>query len=605
MAVFETMRENTKVILWITVVAFIGLIFLAWGADFSSKLMGGGGDPGVLAEVNGERITARQYSEAFRQAQLVYEQQTGRRPDEQTELMLRSSTWEQMVDQTLLRQAVADHGIVVSDQEVAQALFSNPPQRLLTSPSFQTNGQFDLRLYQSWLSDPRTNTLPLEAEQREMLEQAKLQMLLLTGVKISEGEVREVWLAQSEKRDLAYAQIPYRNLPDPAAPTNDELQSYLAEHRDEFRIPPQTAMEFVRIDKVISAEDSLDAATEIRDALEELRRGEQFEVIVQIYSEAPPSRRGGETGALMQREQFSRPERREAAFSLDVGSRSDIITSASGFHIIDVQERTTEDDVEKVKIAEIFVPLRMSPETNFALRDRALEFADSAAVMGFPEAAEFFELSAAETGDFDPDGFVPGLTRVATAKEFAQRARPGDISRPAETLQSWYVFHLTAKRPARDATLADVESRVRLAYLLEARQEAAVQRAAAILERCRGGMSLEAAAATDTLTNYGTAAGVTRVGFVRGIGQEPRVTGSAFALREPGLVTHVVRGNQHAFVIEVQQLQQTDEEEFAAQREQLMQQILREKQSRAIQEWILAQRENAEIDDYRQVLVSM
>ncbi|MBD3235556.1 MAG: hypothetical protein GF330_02500 [Candidatus Eisenbacteria bacterium] len=604
MPLFEVMRENTKVILWITVVAFVGLIFLAWGADFTSRLTGGSVDPGVLAKVNGDPITARQYSEALRQAQLVYEQQTGRRPDEQTELMLRSSTWEQLVDRTLMEQAIERHGVVVSDQEVAQALLTNPPQRFLTSPSFQTDGQFDMRLYQSWLSDPRTNTLPLEREQREMLEQAKLQMLLLTGVKVSEAEVREAWLAQGAKRDLAYVQIPYRSLPDPPAPTDAQLQQYLADHQDEYALSSKAALQYVRWEKGVSSEDSLDAASEIRDALEELERGEPFEVIVQIYSEAPPSRRGGESGTRMRREQFSRPAVRDAAFSLEVGSRSDVITTEDGFHIIEVQERTGEGEEQQVKIAEIFVPLRMSYETNFALRDRAMEFADSAAVMGFGEAAEVFDLQVAETGEFDPEGYVPGLTRVSAAKEFAQRARPGHISRPVETLQAWYVFQLTERRPAREASLSDVESRVRLAYLQEARREAARARAEEILAKCREGMSLQAAAATDTLANYDTAEEVTRVGFVRGIGQEPRVTGSAFALPAPGLVPRVITGNQHAFVVELVEIHEPSEEEFAEQRAQLRQQILREKQNRALQEWMATQRELAEIDDYRQILVS-
>ena len=48
MPLFEMMRDNTKVILWITVVAFVGLIFLAWGADFSSKLRRGGAEPARL-----------------------------------------------------------------------------------------------------------------------------------------------------------------------------------------------------------------------------------------------------------------------------------------------------------------------------------------------------------------------------------------------------------------------------------------------------------------------------------------------------------------------------------------------------------------------------
>ena len=77
MGLFEAMRENTKVILWITVIAFVGLIFLAWGANFSTRSGGGSYEAGILGAVNGEKIRREVFSDAFQQARLLYEQSIG------------------------------------------------------------------------------------------------------------------------------------------------------------------------------------------------------------------------------------------------------------------------------------------------------------------------------------------------------------------------------------------------------------------------------------------------------------------------------------------------------------------------------------------------
>lgn len=606
MPLFEVMRENTKIILWVTVVAFVGLIFLAWGADFTSSFGGRKGqEPGVLARVNGQDILAREFSEAFEEARLMYEQQSGQRPNEEAEIMLRTSTWENLVERALVRHEVKRRGIIVTAQEVADALLQNPPRRFLLSPSFQTDGKFDIQIYQSWLTNPRTNTLPLELEQREQLEQAKLQLLLLAGVKVSEIDVREAWLQQNEKIDLTYAQIPYHRIQVATEVEDGALASYLAEHHEEFRLPRRTALEYIRLGKELSVEDSLDAYSEINDAFEELQHGENFAVLVQIYSEAPPSRRGGELGTYMNRDQFSRHDVREAAFSLEVGEASDIIVSADGFHLIKVEDRKTEDGVAKTKIAEIYVPRRMSYETNFALRDRAMDFADSAHVHGFRPAAEIFELNVLETGFFDPTGFVPGLRSMQTAKEFAAASRPGEISRPVETVDAWYVLSTAEAQPGREATLDDARASVQAAYLMEQRRQGAEQSALAILERCRNGTPLREAALAESLAVYNQSSGVARVGFAKGIGHEPKVTGAAFALDEPGLVPIAIQGNQGAFVVEVINRPEVDEEAYAGEKEELRMRLLREKQNRSITEWVRLAREKAEIDDYRELLVSM
>ncbi len=111
MALFETMRENTKAILWITVIAFVGLIFLAWGADFSSHRRGGHVEEGVIGSVNGQQILARDFEAAFEEGRSSYEQQTGRQPDESYYLMLQASAWDQLIERALVRQEAQRRGV--------------------------------------------------------------------------------------------------------------------------------------------------------------------------------------------------------------------------------------------------------------------------------------------------------------------------------------------------------------------------------------------------------------------------------------------------------------------------------------------------------------
>ncbi len=606
MALFETMRENTKAILWITVIAFVGLIFLAWGADFSSHRRGGHVEEGVIGSVNGQQILARDFEAAFEEGRSSYEQQTGRQPDESYYLMLQASAWDQLIERALVRQEAQRRGIVVTEKEVATALLYNPLPRFRNSPGFlDDKGQFDLRLYQAWLADNRTNTIPLEREYRELVLQQKLRMLMLSGVVVSNTELRQAWVDQNEKLDLAYVQVPYARVRVDEQVDDATLERYLQEHREDFRLPEQIALEYVKLVKKASETDSLQAYSEIEEAYQEFRRGEDFGVLVKSYSQAPQERWGGENSPYLERRELASPVLANAAFSLPVGGVSEIITTPDGFHLIRVEDRKAEDGVEKVRMADIFIPVKITYDTNYALRERATDLVDSTSAVGFSESAQGFGLPVQRTGLFDPQAFIPGLGRVAAAKEFATRARPQDTSRPIETADAWYVLHVTERRPARDATLADVQSRVRSACLLERRKEAARALAESVLQRCQGGIALERAVTGDSTATYATSQGVTRLGTARGIGRDPQLTSVAFSATGLGLIPRVIMGGQAAYVVNVTARMPLDETTFAEKKTELRQRLFEQKQREVLDEWMRQMRESARIEDFRPVIASM
>jgi len=606
MALFETMRENTKVILWITVLAFVGLIFLAWGADYATKSKSSGQEPGVLGRVNGEALYARDYSRLFEDSRASYEQEQGRLPDEKAQVGLAAETWQRMVDGALMRQMAAEHDIVVTDQEVANALLYAPLPQFRSLPAFlDEQGRFDPQRYQAWVADPRTNTLPLEEQYREMLMVQKLRMLALSTVKVSGEEVRSAWVGRNEKADIAYALVPYLKIPSEEQIADEELEDYLRSHEDQFRATARAALEYVRIDKRPTAEDTLEAMNQMDEVRHSLAQGEDFMTLVQSYSEATRDRWGGEQGRHFPREELAPPALRDAAFTLPVGQVSELISGPAGLHILRVEDRKTENGVELVKFAEIFIPIEMSYETNFAIQDRLLDLVDSTGVAAFREAAESAGLTVQETGPFDPEGFVPGLSRVAAAKEFAQRGEPGKPSRPVEAADAWYVFHLVERRPPEIPPLEEIRRSVRNAYLLDYRKQTASAHMREILDRARGGLPLDQAAALDTLAAYYRADGVVPQGQIRGIGYDPALNAAVFEAQVPGLLPELIVGNQAVFVVEILSPPVFDQAAFDAQKEQLRQRLLEQKQSQAAEQWMERVRKDARIEDYRPVISSM
>lgn len=606
MALFETMRENTKVVLWITVIAFVALIFLAWGADFTTR----GGrrnqlQEGVLARVNDEVIRIADYDEGLGMARIAYEEQTGKAPDESLELMMEASTWEQLLDRALIRSEAARQGVTVSEQEVSAAMLQSPLSRYRNNPAFRNEqGQFDIQRYQAWLVDPQTNTLPLEREYEDLIRQEKLRMQVLTGVIVSETEVRQAWLDQSERADIAFAMIPYARMTVSEDVDDAALSAFLQERAAEFRLPEQVSIEYVKLAKRPTMADSIQAASEIEEAYAEFKRGEDFTALVQSYSQAPMERWGGDGAPYFDRAQLGTGKVAAAAFTLPVGEVSSILAEPDGFHLIRVEDRKTEEGTEKVRIAEIFVPLKLSYDTNMALRDQMLSLADSTEAGSFRQAAERMGLRVMETGPFSPQGIVPGLGRIEAAKEFAQRARPLTNSKPIQTADAWYVLHLAERQPAHDATLEEVRGRLRAAYIHNQRKQAAMTAAEGLVARARGGVPLETAAAGDTRVVVQSAEGVTRQGSVPGVGRDPAVTAVIFSADQPGLIPRAIQGGSAAFVVQVLRRSPPDESAFAARRDEVRGRLLRDRQNKVATEWMRQLRERAKVEDFRPVVAS-
>jgi len=120
----------------------------------------------------------------------------------------------------------------------------------------------------------------------------------------------------------------------------------------EYIVKPDLYRE--RLDEYISKNDpaNTEARKKIENAKKELDDKKDFAEVADNYSDGESAKSHGELGWFSAEEML--PVIAETVFALKVGEISPVIQSSLGYHIVKLEDRKTEDDVEKVKISQIF-----------------------------------------------------------------------------------------------------------------------------------------------------------------------------------------------------------------------------------------------------------
>lgn len=597
---FDVMRRNTKLIMWITAASFVLLIFLAWGMEFQGIGNNNTGRAaGVIGRINGKPITAQAYTNMIMMLRDNYAQQ-GQPIDEALEVQLRDQAWNQIVQEYLMLGEIERLKLSVTDREIAEAIRNSPLPQMMQLPQFQTNGQFDYSKYLSALNDPNQDWLPLENMYRADLPKQKLQQLVVSSVKISEADVRRQFETENTKAKVAFAFLPASKYPvDVNTLDESAIRAYYDQTKDDYRTDQQAFVEYVRIEKKAVEADTIAARDLIAQAAQEARAGEDFSILVSAYSEAPAQMRGGDQGTYMTREQFSSPVVRDAAFALAVGQVSEILAEPAGFHLIKVEDRRTTPDKDEVKIADIFVPVTLSGETLTSYSDRAQAIAGAARESGgdLRAAAQAEEIEVSAAGPFGRRSFVQRLGQLVGFMDWAFNADPNTIV-TWESPDSWYVIKMVRRREAGLQPYEEVKEKVKSDYALSLSCDQAAQAAERILQAAKSGTSLLDAAKSEPNASADVTDEFAKRGFPRGLGNDPAVMARAFA-DPPGLVPQVIKTKRGAYVIDILARNQAEETQYAAQRQQIRQQLFQRKRTDIVNRWMEDLRSRAKIEDYR------
>ena len=591
------MRENTKWIMLVTAMAFVGLMVFQWGMDITGR---SGLSLREIGSVNGTPVMYDAFNQTYR---ALFDQMQASQEDPITSQQIRDiedAAWDEVVDQILIRQELRRRGILVTDDELLTAARFSPPPEFQTNPAFLTDGLFDIQKYQAFLASPTIDDLmllQLEAYYRDVIPRSKLMRQVSSDLYVTDATLWDEYRDRNEMISVRYVALnPAQRVADSAvAVTPGEVREYYDDHEEEFAVPAQATVRAVVLDKTPTPEDTVAMGELAAGLRQEIIEGADFEDMLGRLGVGAGS---GDVGWFTRDgmpEAFS-----DAAFAATVGELTEPVRTSFGYHLIEVQDQA-EDSVQA---RHILVPFARTEESELAL----LTLADSLEALGesrtIAEAALNLSLGV-ETAFLSTEfAFVAGAGQVGEGADWAfEEALVGDVSPVLETRQAFYMLELAELREAGAIPLADARGSIEQTVRAEKKVEQAKDEGEEIVAQVRAGADLADIAEQKSL-EIQMAGPYSRVDFVPGIGRLNAAVGAGFGLNI-GDVSSAVEANNNVFIIELADYFAADSTAFEDERLLLRDQMLGVAQQSRLQEWLQGLREVARIIDRRDEVLNV
>ena len=594
MAVMNRMRENTKTILLVLVVAFMLTIIIDWGMGGFKRRQ----PRGVIASVNNDDITFDEFNDRYRAEIQAQREKTGSDPEGYQLQQIENRVFESLVQQRLLAQTIRSLALKATDEEIIDEIYNNPPEFLKQNEAFQdSTGAFSMQKYQEALNNPAANWAPVENILRSEIPRVKLFNLLRSTAFVTDDEARLEFMKRNAKAKVHYIFYDANSFADNVPePTEEEILAYYNEHKEDFREPEKRVLDYVMIELKPTAADSEAVRKEAQDLIKELEAGEDFAKLAEIYSDDPGSaEKGGDLG-YFGRGAMVKPFE-EAAFSAKVGDIVGPVETQFGLHIIKVEDKKREKGKLQVKARHILLKFEVTPSTRESLREEAEYIAEYAKESGLASVAEAEGYEVKKTQPFVKEGFIPGIGMERRINRWAFRSKVGDVSDVFYLDRAYVIASLAEIIREHIPEVDEVRNRIVNTLKAEKRMELAKAQCEAAYQKLQSGVPFDEVAADDSLEvketqEFGLG------GYVPGVGREPAFVGTAFAL-DVGEFSPPIKGTRGYYIIQVIDRKDIDEKAFEAQKENIKRQLLDRKRQQLFAEWYNAIKEHAKIKDYR------
>ncbi len=593
------MRENTKWIMLLALLAFGGLMFFEWGMDITGQTSGGFGE---IGHVNGSPVTYDQYMAAYRN---IYDAVQASQEEPVTNAQnreLEDQAWEEVVNSILVAQELRRRGIVVTDDEVVAAARSSPPPGLESNAAFLTDGQFDMTKYQRFLATASSEILlQFEAYYRDVIPRGKLLRQVERGVHVSDAELWRDYRDANEKSSVRYVAFdPLLLADDQVEIADDEVARHYAENREDFATPATAQIVSVALPKTPTPEDTAAAFERASGLLEALRGGADFGETAQRESDDPGSAEAGGDLGVFPKGRMTGPFD-SAVFAARLNRVVGPVKTDFGLHVLEVTERWGQDSA---RARHVLLPFERTDESEIAMLGAADSLEALGETMPLGEAAAALALSADTLEIIEARPLVPEAGPIAEGGEWAfePETAPGDVSPVFENRASFYSIELISVDPAGYMTAEEAETAIRQTLGLRKKLAVAAEEARLVVEQVRGGRSLAEAAAEAGL-EVRDAGPFTRNDFVPGLGYRNAAVGTAFGIGVDD-VSDPVESNQNVFLLERTGSEAADSAAWVAQVEAQRLQTVAGLRNSRLDQWLVALREAAEVVDRREEVLA-
>lgn len=515
----EKMKKGVgKVVITILAVLLI-ISFAVWGIG---DMVTPGANYNQVAEVDGTPITQREFQEQFQREMSRIRARIGNIDAQQARnLGLAESTLNGLISRRLLGLQAADLGLLVSDEQVIEAIRRQPAFR-------NALGQFDRSVFEVTLANNGVSEGMYVASLRQDTQQDYIGGVISAGAAAPPQLAETVYRYRNERRSADVVRIKRAALASAPTPTDADLNAYLEKNANQFRAPEYRRLSVLHMDPDQVAKELSPSEEKIQREYEdrlsglsvpERRRLEQILIKDEATAKkAHATLSEGRSFEAVSKEATGKsgddiklglvtapdllPDLAKAAFALEKGQFTAPTKSPLGWHIIRVTEIQPG---REPKLAEVRKEIASDLSKEMALDDlvtRANRVEDAlAGGSSIEDASQEAGIRISKTEPIDvarklqSGTVVSGLPVDTSFMETAFSLKEGATSNLIETAEGGY-FMLrvdqvieAAKRP-----LSEVRAAVETAWKTDKLNEIAQKTAEEIRDASKGGMPLSEAA---------------------------------------------------------------------------------------------------------------
>lgn len=537
------------------------------------------------------------------------------------QLGLKQQALDALIEEFVVLESARKAGVQVSMSEIRESIRN--------LEAFQTDGAFDLQKYKILLKRNRIQPGDFEETQAQNLMVDRIQGLVRGGTKLSGTELWDQFVYENEKARLEYVEIDPQKMVADEAVTAEAAEAYYEQNKERFRVPEKISVAYVefspksfkdkidisdkeiedyyeeyadefwepekvrarhilvRVEAGAPPEEKEQARKKAEDILDRVNGGEDFaELATELSEDKGSAKEGGDLG-FFARGQMVKPFE-EAAFALDPGGVSEPVETTFGFHIIKVEEKTSEGTKPLELVRNDISQGLFDAAAAEAIRKEAFRTYRSALkekdLVAYAEESDLAVLAA---GPFSRRDGHAIFAEAPDSLEEAFSVDAGEMIYPFTGGESYFVAKVVEEHESYISQPEEVQGEIEAILQQQQQKAAAHKEAQALLARAQEAESLEAVAKQDGLEVENTRLFSRSGKFVPGFGRSQELLITAFSLSPDNpFPDDVFEHNEKYYVLRLLGREKAIEEDFEKKKDALRQKQLKQKKNEYLAAWM-------------------
>lgn len=471
-------RNKSKGWVAYLIVGFITVPFALFGIqDYVS-----GSSNTSIASVDGEDIDLNLYYQELNSQQRNLQQQLGAQYSQEIDNVLKQTLLDTMINEKLIENFANSLDMVTLDQEVRSVIQSNQ--------AFQVNGAFSEERYNQILRLNSYTSTAYEIAQSKSLTRDQIKRNLSNSSFLSSVQTTQLNDLASQEREVSYIALTTDKYEDQISVSQSGISDYFNANKSNFLEGRKVKVDFVELslDNIDEPENAdqetlqnlydenaelytnperrraqhilVEDETLANDLLNQIKEGADFAELAKTNSvDTSSNEQGGDLG-LFERDLMG-AEFDEAAFSMNVGDVSDVVSTDYGyFHIIKLTEIQTETAQSFEEVTEQLVALHIKNVKQKILFNLEEEFANLAYEESLDMLADQLDLEI-QTSDFFSNGtnqYDQAFVSAAFSEAVIEEGENSDVIELGQN--KFVVLSLSSLQPERQKELNEVEAQI-------------------------------------------------------------------------------------------------------------------------------------------------